>query len=189
MINNPIIFYLASFFIIVFAFITLFAKNVIYSLLSAVMVFFFGALFFYMLGSEYNAIIQAAIYGLAVPIIIGVSIMFAPTSGKVKDKSFVTPYVTFMSAALFVLAFVYLVLMSLAMMPDTFRIMDVFQVNAFDAIKSFAKLFCFNLLSKSPSNLLLTGILLLLKSILFSNFLVANSIIKHTAKYTKAAAI
>ena len=44
-----------------------------------------------------------------------------------------------MSAALFVLAFVYLVLMSLAMMPDTFRVMDVFQVNAFDAIKSFAK--------------------------------------------------
>ena len=122
-----------------FALLTLFAKNVIYSLLSAVMVFFFGALFFYMLGSEYNAIIQAAIYGLAVPIIIGVSIMFAPTSGKVKDKSFVTPYVTFMSAALFVLAFVYLVLMSLAMMPDTFRVMDVFQVNAFDAIKSFAK--------------------------------------------------
>ena len=139
MISNPIVFYLASFFIIVFALLTLFAKNVIYSLLSAVMVFFFGALFFYMLGSEYNAIIQAAIYGLAVPIIIGVSIMFAPTSGKVKDKSFVTPYVTFMSAALFVLSFVYLVLMSLAMMPDTFRVMDVFQVNAFDAIKSFAK--------------------------------------------------
>ncbi len=139
MISNPIVFYLASFFIIVFALLTLFAKNVIYSLLSAVMVFFFGALFFYMLGSEYNAIIQAAIYGLAVPIIIGVSIMFAPTSGKFKDKSFVTPYVTFMSAALFVLAFVYLVLMSLAMMPDTFRVMDVFQVNAFDAIKSFAK--------------------------------------------------
>lgn len=139
MISNPIVFYLASFFIIVFALLTLFAKNVIYSLLSAVMVFFFGALFFYMLGSEYNAIIQAAIYGLAVPIIIGVSIMFAPTSGKVKDKSFVTPYVTFMSAALFVLAFVYLVLMSLAMIPDTFRVMDVFQVNAFDAIKSFAK--------------------------------------------------
>lgn len=139
MISNPIVFYLASFFIIVFALLTLFAKNVIYSLLSAVMVFFFGALFFYMLGSEYNAIIQAAIYGLTVPIIIGVSIMFAPTSGKVKDKSFVTPYVTFMSAALFVLAFVYLVLMSLAMMPDTFRVMDVFQVNAFDAIKSFAK--------------------------------------------------
>ena len=139
MISNPIVFYLASFYIIVFALLTLFEKNVIYSLLSAVMVFFFGALFFYMLGSEYNAIIQAAIYGLAVPIIIGVSIMFAPTSGKVKDKSFVTPYVTFMSAALFVLAFVYLVLMSLAMIPDTFRVMDVFQVNAFDAIKSFAK--------------------------------------------------
>ena len=139
MISNPIVFYLASFFIIVFALLTLFAKNVIYSLLSAVMVFFFGALFFYMLGSEYNAIIQAAIYGLAVPIIIGVSIMFAPTSGKVREKTFITPYITLMCAAIFILAFVYLVLMSLVIMPDTFRIMDVFQVNAFDTIKSFAK--------------------------------------------------
>ncbi len=138
-INNPIVFYLASFFIIVFAFITLFAKNVIYSLLSAVVVFFFGALFFYMLGSEYNAIIQAAVYGLAVPIIIGISIMFAPTIGKVREKTFITPYITLMCAAIFILAFVYLVLMSLAIMPDTFRIMDAFQVNAFDTIKSFAK--------------------------------------------------
>ncbi len=76
MIENPIIFYSASFLIIIFTLFALFARNVIYSLLWAVLVFFAGALFFCILGSEYNAIIQAAIYGLAVPVIIALSVMF-----------------------------------------------------------------------------------------------------------------
>ena len=40
-----------------------------------------------MLGSEYNAIIQAAIYGLAVPVIIGISIMFTTGKGNSKKES------------------------------------------------------------------------------------------------------
>lgn len=139
MIDNPIIFYPAAFFIISFAMCTLFAKNVIYSLLSAVIVFFFGALFFYMLGSEYNAIIQAAVYGLAVPIIIGLSIMFAPSNYNTKEKSFLSQYLTLMCSAIFILAFVYLVMMSLAIIPDTFRVMESIPVNHFDTILSFAK--------------------------------------------------
>ena len=84
MISNPVIFYIAAFILILFALLSMFLKNVIYSLLAAVMVFFDAALLFYVLGSEYNAIIQAAIYGLAVPVIIGVSIMF--TNGKTKEN-------------------------------------------------------------------------------------------------------
>ena len=75
MLNNPVFFYIASVGIILFALLSLFAKNVIYSLLWAILVFFFGAVIFFILGSEYNAIIQAAVYGLAVPIIIGISII------------------------------------------------------------------------------------------------------------------
>ena len=81
MISNPIIFYIASALIITSACISMFAKNIIYSLLAAILVFFSVSVIFYMLGSEYNAIIQAAIYGFAVPVIIGLSIMF--TTGKV----------------------------------------------------------------------------------------------------------
>ncbi len=164
MINNPIIFYIASVLIIGFALIALFAKDVIRSLLAAVMVFFAGALFFYILGSEYNAIIQAAIYGLAVPVIIGLSIMFCQHGGKYRGgkyrggkdsedkdsdnegllkksngKGFAVPYITLLCAGIFILAFVYLVMMSLVMMPDTFHIMEIPQMTPFDNVLSFAR--------------------------------------------------
>ena len=129
MINNPVIFYSASVLITIFALL---------ALLAAVVVFFFGALFFYLLGSEYNAIIQAAIYGLAVPVIVGVSIMFTTRSGS-RAKSFITPYITLLCSGIFLLAFIYLVMMSLAMSPDTFHTMELVQVNAFDTIRAFAR--------------------------------------------------
>ncbi len=141
MIDNPVIFYSASFLLILFVLGALFARNIIYSLLCSVVVFFLGALFFYVLGSEYNAIIQAAVYGLAVPVLIGISIMFWH-NGKEKEKraeKFTIPYITLMCAGIFVLAFVYLVMMSVAMVPDTFCIKELAQVNAFDNISVFAK--------------------------------------------------
>ena len=104
MINNPVIFYIASFLIISFALLSMFLKNIIYSLLAAIMVFFSASIFFYMLGSEYNAIIQAAIYGLAVPVIIGVSIMF--TTGKREvQKNFILPLIIMVVAVFFFLLF------------------------------------------------------------------------------------
>ena len=109
MINNPVIFYSASVLITIFALLALFARNVVYSLLAAVVVFFFGALFFYLLGSEYNV------------------------------KSFITPYITLLCSGIFLLAFIYLVMMSLAMSPDTFHTMELVQVNAFDTIRAFAR--------------------------------------------------
>lgn len=160
MINNPIIFYTASVIIVLFALISVCFKDVIKSLLAAIIVFFAGALFFYVLGSEYNAIIQAAVYGLAVPVIIGVSIMFIggkcrgkcggldarSTSladsevGKCGDekKKQTIPYLTLLCACIFILAFVYLMLISLAISPDTFNIMDNSQINSFETIKAFA---------------------------------------------------
>ena len=129
MINNPVIFYSASVLITIFALLALFARNVVYSLLAAVVVFFFGALFFYVLGSEYNAIIQAAIYGLAVPVIIGVSIMFTTRSAGGR-KSFITPYITLLCSGIFLLAFIYLVMMSLAMSPNTFHNKELVQVTS-----------------------------------------------------------
>ena len=141
MLNNPVFFYIASVGIILFALLSLFAKNVIYSLLWAILVFFFGAVIFFILGSEYNAIIQAAVYGLAVPVIIGVSIMFRgkPQNDDSGVNKFVLPYVTIMCAGIFVLAFVYLIMMSLVMMPDTFHLMEAVHITAFDNISAFAK--------------------------------------------------
>ena len=172
MIENLIIFYSASFLIIIFTLFALFARNVIYSLLWAVLVFFAGALFFYILGSEYNAIIQAAIYGLAVPVIIALSVMFGgkcisddnrttgfaektdlgkcisdgcetagfiPGRGKKVRKLKKLPYIILICAGIFTMAFVYLVLISLVITPDTFNITGLSQVNSFDTIYAFAK--------------------------------------------------
>lgn len=140
MINNPIIFYIASAFIILFAMLALFAKRVVYSLLASIVVFFLGGIFFYILGSEYNAIIQAAIYGFAVPVIIGISIMFGVgiSNHNSPKKSGFTPYLMLLFAAIFVLAFIYLLMMSLIITPDTFHTMELIQTNIFDNLKAFA---------------------------------------------------
>ena len=138
MINNPVVFYIASFLIIGFAILSMFLKNIIYSLLCAVMVFFSASIFFYILGSEYNAIIQAAIYGLAVPIIIGISIMFTTGRGK-NPKESVLPMITVIAVALFIMAFVYVLMISLAMLPDSFHIMEIVPFNSYDVISEFAR--------------------------------------------------
>ena len=138
MISNPIIFYTASTIIIVFAIATILQKNIIYSLLNSIMVFFTTAIFFYMLGSEYNAIIQAAIYGFAVPIIIGLSIMFT-TWKKVETKNFLLPMLIVVSSVLFVLLFADIIVVSNIDIPDTFHYVEIQQTNAYDILSSFAR--------------------------------------------------
>lgn len=138
MISNPIIFYIASSILIVFALVSMFAKNIVYSLLASIMVFFAAALFFYVLGSEYNAIIQAAIYGFAVPIIIALAIMFT-SGGKAHGDSFALKYTTVLAGAIFCLGFVYVIMMSISMIPDTFNVVKESASNSYDVISSFAK--------------------------------------------------
>ena len=140
MISNALIFYLTSGMLVGFAILALCLKNVIYSLISSIVVFFLTGLVFLLLGSEYNAIIQVAIYGLAVPIIIGVSVMFT-NMGKEQSRNekFTIPYLMLMFGGIFVLAFLYLVMMSLAIVPDTFNLMEYSHVTSFDTISAFAK--------------------------------------------------
>ena len=138
MINNPIIFYISSGIIILFALLTLFCKNIIHSLLSSIVVFFAAAVIFYVLGSEYNAIIQAAIYGFAVPVIIGLSIMFT-TGIQYKKKNFALPYLTVLCGIIFTMAAVYIIMISLSILPDTFNLTEIPQVNSYDILSSFAK--------------------------------------------------
>lgn len=138
MINNPVVFYTASVLIITFALLSMFLKNIIYSLLAAIMVFFSASIFFYILGSEYNAIIQAAIYGIAVPVIIGISIMFTTGQNNIKKES-ILPIITIASGLLFIMAFVSVLMISVAMLPDTFHLMELQQFNSYDVISEFAR--------------------------------------------------
>ncbi len=137
MINNPIVFYIAFFLIIFFAILSIWVKNVIYSLLAAIMVFFTASIFFYILGSEYNAIIQAAIYGLAVPVIIGVSIMF--TTRREKSKSSFMPLLIMIFAAAFIFLFADVVYISNLKLPLSFHFMEIQQFNSYDVISEFAR--------------------------------------------------
>lgn len=121
--TNPIIFYLVAFAIIIFSILTIKFKNIFYSLLSAVVVFFGAGLIFYILGSEYNAIIQIAIYGVAVPIILGLAIMFTDlkTDNKVSEKKdTIMKYLVFLFGGIFVLATVYLILTSFVISSSNF---------------------------------------------------------------------
>ena len=125
--DNSIIFYSASFIMLLFAVLTLCFKNIFYSLISAIVVFFFAGLFFYLLGSEYNAVIQIAIYGVAVPIILGVAVMFTNLKGnneEEKPKSSSSKYWVIFTACLFVLALIYLMLTSFIVVPNAFNVSE-----------------------------------------------------------------
>ena len=138
MINNPIIFYIVSALIITTAVAAMTMKNVIYSLLASIIVFFSASIIFYMLGSEYNAIIQAAIYGFAVPIIIGLSVMF--TIGKSEGgKNNIFSLIVLIVSVLFGVLFVDILVISNLKFPEIFRMTELVQLNAFDVISHFAK--------------------------------------------------
>ena len=140
-IYNPIVFYPTAFLIVLFAILTISFKNILYSLLSAILVFFLAGLLFYVLGSEYNAVIQIAIYGLAVPIILGLSIMFT-NFGKEAKKELKTSninYIMLFTAGVFILAFVYLVLMSLVMNAQSFDFSDNIGNTAIQVMRAFSE--------------------------------------------------
>lgn len=139
-IDNPIIFYPLAFLLVIFSLLTISLKNVFRSLLSAIVVFFLVGLLFYILGSEYNAVIQIAIYGIAVPIILGLAIMFTNLKKEDKeDRPKNLSYLLVLTAGLFILTLVYLVLTSLALVPYGFDIADVGTTISVQTISAFGQ--------------------------------------------------
>lgn len=139
-IDNPIIFYPLAFLLVIFSLLAISLKNVFRSLLSAIVVFFLVGLLFYILGSEYNAVIQIAIYGIAVPIILGLAIMFTNLKKEDKeDKPKNLNYLLVLTAGLFILTLFYLVLTSLAVMPIGFNILDERSTFAMQTISAFGE--------------------------------------------------
>ena len=120
---NPVVFYPAAILMIVFVFLSICFKNIFYSLISAILVFFIAGYFFYILGSEYNAVIQIAIYGISVPIVLGLAIMF--TDSKYIDQQKPTfqtkKYSMILVSGIFILAFIYLIKTSLLINPNCFN--------------------------------------------------------------------
>ena len=117
--TNPIVFYPAAIVMLLFALLVLKFKNIFYSLYSAIVVFFIAGMFFYLLGSEYNAVIQIAIYGVAVPIILGLAIMFTNSKVKADSKNKLTTS-AFILAVLFILTLTYILIASFAISANEF---------------------------------------------------------------------
>lgn len=85
---KSITFYGFAMLILIFALLSVIANRIIYSLLAAVVVFFCAGGIFFSLGADYNAVVQIAVYGVAVPIIFLFSIMF--TSNREDRRTYLT---------------------------------------------------------------------------------------------------
>ncbi len=138
-IDNAIVFYPAAVVMLLFGILAIYFKNIFHSLLCAIVVFFLAGMFFYILGSEYNAVIQIAIYGVAVPIILGLGIMFR---GKYKDdiktQKHSLKYIMLLISGIFILAMIYLIMTSLLVVPQGFEITEINNVSAKGVINVFA---------------------------------------------------
>ena len=139
-IENPVVFYPAAFVLILFAVMTICFKNIFYSLLSSIVVFFTTGVIFYILGSEYNAVIQAAVYGIAVPVIIGLGIMFTDMKKLIKDNSSALyKALIILAGGVFLLAVIYITLTSIAISPWAFNIREDIYASSYEVIQAFGK--------------------------------------------------
>ena len=147
--ENAVIFYSLSALILISAGLTIKFKNIFYSLLSAMTVFLLVGVLFYILGSEYNAVIQVAVYGFAVPVILGIAIMFTnmkPEKEKTENseeklfqKTNRMKYFICLICGLFILALFYLVMTSILITPDSFNYMGEASVSQYEILQAFGK--------------------------------------------------
>lgn len=114
---KSLIFYGFSGAILLFAVLSIFSMRILYSLLAAVCVFFATAGIYFLLGADYNAVIQIAIYGIAIPILFVLAIMF--TSDKLDKKTYITLkprfFFSFMGIGVLFLSLIYLIATSLSL--------------------------------------------------------------------------
>lgn len=138
-VENPVIFYSLAALILIFAGLAIKFKNIFYSLLCAMTVFFLVGAIFYILGSEYNAVIQIAIYGVAVPVILGLAIMFTDTKTPNKNKSSGRiKSALFLACGIFLLGMIYLVMTSLVIIPQGFNITEPLYSNSNEVIRTIS---------------------------------------------------
>ncbi len=153
--ETSIIFYSTSFLIIIFGILTIALRNIFYSLLSAICVFFLTAIFFFLLGSEYNAVIQLAVYGFAIPIILAFGIMFTNFRATRRRKNKNSDYAVVLTGGIFIMAVIYLILVSIVVVPEGFHngILFDIEMNTYYNFEIFAKgifgkyVFAFELIS------------------------------------------
>ena len=138
--TEALIFYPSAVMLLTVALISVFAKKVIYSLLAAICVFFLSGLIFYLLSAEYNAVVQLALYGLAVPILLAFALMFTNTRAEKNTLTFAPRrYIMFFAIGLILLALFYLLLISFHIYPVALfaaKQVNINSIKVFDALTS-----------------------------------------------------
>lgn len=145
---KSLIFYGFAGTIIIFALLSIFSMRILYSLLSAICVFFTTAGIYFLLGADYNAVIQIAIYGIAIPILFVLAIMF--TSDKLDKKTYLTLqpriFFTFFSLGILFLSLIYLLIASLRLDSNSVWIMQkqTMLINKYQMFKAISDGFFIN---------------------------------------------
>lgn len=114
---KSLIFYGFAGAIILFAVLSIFSLRILYSLLAAICVFFATAGIYFLLGADYNAVIQIAVYGIAIPILFVLAIMF--TSERLDKTTYITLkprfFLSFLGFGILFLSLIYLIATSLSL--------------------------------------------------------------------------
>lgn len=122
---KTLIFYGFAGAIILFALLSIFSFRILYALLSAVCVFFASAGIYFLLGADYNAVVQIAVYGISIPILFVLAIMF--TAEKLDKKVYLTLqprfFFSFLGLGALFLSLIYLIATSLGLSSNVAWIM------------------------------------------------------------------
>jgi len=142
---KSLIFYGFAGAIVLFALLSIFSTRILYSLLAAICVFLTAAGIYFLLGAEYNAVIQIALYVVAVPILFVLAIMF--TSDKQDKKIYLTLqprlFFSFLGLGVLFLSLIYLIVTSLSLNSNSAWIMQkqTMSINKYQMFSSLSNLF------------------------------------------------
>ncbi len=135
---EAVIFYPTAFALLILALLSVFTEKIVNSLVAGIAVFFLTALIFYLLGAEYNAVMQLSVYGLAVPILLAIALMFTNTRNEKGSSTLgVRRYLVYCAISLIILGVVYLIAVSLNITQgETFasKMTELNSYRVFDAI-------------------------------------------------------
>lgn len=137
---TSIIFYLCAANVIFSSIFTILSRRIMHSLLFAVILFFAVGIIFLFLSAEYNAIIQIAVYGVAIPVLFVLAIMF--TSHRIDKQvylSFTPRFIfTIISAILFVLTLFNILLISSSVIEWLFTPQSVISLNRYEMFNAIS---------------------------------------------------
>src|SRR5574344_901634 len=107
---RSLIFWGCASLIIIFAKLTILSNKISYALVASILAFFAVGGIYFLLSAEYNAVVQIALYCVAIPILFAFAIMF--TNSKTDKSTFLTTkprlYFTIFSSFILFLSVIYI---------------------------------------------------------------------------------